>query len=159
MKKILLIMSLLTTSFMCIGQGQKYTFIEAGGSSTIVALNFDMRFNKDSREGLGLRAGVGNTFGLFDSEAIKDIVVFPIGLNYIYGKKRSALVFGINTSIALINDKKGGESSFIIAPEVGYRFRPLERGFAFHASYSPLFNTVDGAMPFWFGIGLGYSWK
>ncbi|MDF2514861.1 MAG: Uncharacterized protein K0R59_157 [Sphingobacterium sp.] len=139
-------------------QGQKYVFVEAGGSSIFAAVNFDMRFKKSAREGFGLRAGVGNTLGVFDSEVVKDVVIFPAGVNYVYGSKKSSLVVGLNTSIALMKHNNGSESPVIISPEIGYRYRPYEKGIAFHVSYVPLFNTADGTMPVWLGLGLGYSW-
>ncbi|OCA77146.1 hypothetical protein BBI01_01400 [Chryseobacterium artocarpi] len=158
MKVIILFVLGLFVSSASIAQGQKYAFVEAGGSSIFAAVNFDMRFKKDAREGLGFRAGVGNTFGVFDSELVKDVVVFPVGLNYVYGSKRSSVVVGFNTSIVLVKHRNGSESPVIISPEIGYRYRPYEKGIAFHASYVPLFNTADGTMPVWLGVGVGYSW-
>jgi len=154
---ILFILGLFISSAV-IAQGQKYAFLEAGGGSIFAAVNFDMRFKKDAREGLGFRAGVGNTFGIFDSDIVKDVVVFPLGVNYVYGSKKSAVVVGLNTSIALMKHNNGSESPVIISPEIGYRYRPYEKGIAFHVSYVPLFNTADGAMPVWLGLGIGYSW-
>ncbi len=158
MKNIYITLCFAFISLISNGQGKKYVFVEAGGSSTIAALNFDMRFKKNTVNGLGFRAGVGNSFGLFDSEDIKDVILVPLGFNYVFGEKKSAFVLGVNATVALMGNFKGDESPLIISPEVGYRFRQKTKGVGFHVSYTPLFNTVDGTMPWWFGAGIGYGW-
>jgi len=35
----------------------------------------------------------------------------------------------------------------------------MKSGLGFHFSYTPIFNTVDGTMPVFLGIGIGYSWR
>jgi len=158
MRSVYIILCIVFISISSYGQGKKYVFLEAGGSSTIAAVNFDMRFKKETANGFGFRAGVGNTFSLFDSDDIKDVLIVPVGINYIFGKKKNAFIVGVNTTAALMGEKKGYESPLIISPEVGYRFRPETKGLGFHVSYTPLFNTVDGTMPLWIGVGIGYTW-
>lgn len=158
MRNIYITLCLIFISISSYGQGKKYVFLEAGGSSTIAAVNFDMRFKKEAINGLGFRVGLGNSFGLFESKDIKDVLLVPVGLNYVFGEKKNAFVVGINTTVAIMGEKKGYESPLIISPEVGYRFRPETKGLGFHVSYAPLFNTVDGTMPLWLGAGIGYSW-
>lgn len=36
---------------------------------------------------------------------------------------------------------------------------PKDNGLSFQATYTPLFNTTEGTMPFWIGVGIGYFWK
>lgn len=158
MKKFSLTITLALCSLFSYSQGNKYLFIEAGGASILGAVNFDIRLNKNDKNGFGLRAGIGNTLGLFDSKDVKDAIIFPIGINYIYGKNNGGIVFGFNTTFIVMDKKKEEQSNFIFAPEIGYRYRPKNKGVSFHISYTPLFNTVDGTMPVWLGAGIGYSW-
>ena len=138
-------------------QGQKFVFIEGGGSGVLLNANFDMRLKKESREGLGFKVGFGNTFYLEDGSA----TTFPIGINYVIGKNKSGLLLGVNSTFSVFGEgtKKFDTKSFVPSLEIGYRFRPIEKGFSFQITYTPLFNTVDGTMPIFGGIGLGYSWK
>jgi len=149
------------------GQGQKYAFLEAGGPSIFTSANFDMRFRPGSREGWGARAGVGHSFLFTDGEGI-DAFTFPVGINYLHGKNRGGLLLGLNVAIPYLHGRVIREAAFagvtigakpVIAPEIGYRYRPLISGIGFHFSYTPLFNTVDGFMPVFLGIGIGYSWR
>lgn len=39
----------------------------------------------------------------------------------------------------------------VYAPEIGYRFRPMNQGIGFQVTWAPLFNTADGAKVAWFG--------
>ncbi len=136
-------------------QGQKFVFLEGMGSGVLVNANLDMRFKSESREGLGFKAGIGYS-GLYMDE---QLLTIPFGVNYLLGKNRSGLLLGVNAVISASSDHYNGElKSFVPSLELGYRFRPIEKGFAFQVTYNPLFNTVDGFKPLWFGVGLGYAW-
>ncbi len=139
------------------GQNRKFTFIEGGGSGVLINVNFDMRFQKDQSDGLGFKAGVG--YFPFDRDV--DILTLPIGINYLIGKNRNYLLLGANTTFVPFgkNNDRVDVKTVVPSLEVGYRFVPLKKGFSFQATYNPLFNTVDGLKPLFFGIGLGYSWK
>ncbi|MCA5005382.1 hypothetical protein [Sphingobacterium bovistauri] len=158
-----MIKTILTTFLFCcfitvtFSQGQKFGFIEGGGSGVLVNANFDMRLKKESRDGIGFKLGLGNTFYLEDGKA----TTIPIGINYLIGKNKSGLLLGLNNTFSIFGKgtKKFETKSVVPSLELGYRFRPLEKGFAFQVTYNPLFNTVDGTMPIFFGIGLGYAWK
>ena len=153
--KLTVFLSLLT--FSIFAQHQKFVYIEGGGSGVLLNANYDMRFKKDTRSGLGFKAGIGNSFYLEDGSA----TTLPLGINYLIGKNKSALLLGANTTFAFFGKEtsKFNTSGYIPSLEIGYRYTPLKKGFSFQATYNPLFNTVDGFKAVWLGIGLGYSWK
>ncbi|WDF67845.1 hypothetical protein PQ465_16275 [Sphingobacterium oryzagri] len=118
-----------------------------------------MRFKKDRNDGFGFRAGLGNSFILDEN-----ITTIPLGVNYVFGKRKHGLLAGINGTVGVFKrlrpgafNRKAGD--FLPSLELGYRFRPLKKGFAFQTTFNPLFNTANGTMPLFFGLGLGYAWK
>ncbi|TDS14563.1 hypothetical protein [Sphingobacterium paludis] len=160
MKRIPLLFLLSVVSFSLFAQHRKFGYVELGGTSVFTSLNFDMRVNKENPDGLGFRVGFGSSFGAFDMDKI---YTAPVGINYVFGKGKSGLIVGANSVFAINGEpkeKKSGDfKSVIFSADIGYRYTPTTNGFGFQATYTPLFNTVDGAMPFWIGVGIGYSWK
>jgi len=153
--KSILINILVFMSLQSFSQGQKFAFVEGLGSGVLVNLNFDMRMNKESREGFGFKVGIGNTSIYLD----ENVTTLPLGINYIFGKQKSGLLLGANATVAFGDSEDYDEiKHFVPSLEIGYRFRPISKGFAFQVTYNPIFNTVDGFKPLWFGVGLGYSW-
>lgn len=137
-------------------QGQKFVFAEGMGSGLLVTANFDMRFKQGAREGLGARVGYTNV-GIFHDQAAS---VVPLSINYVYGKQRSGLLVGFNTTFTFMSKDEDVwyYRPFMYGPEVGYRFRPMESGLAFQVTWSPMFNTTDDIDARWFGVGVGYAW-
>ena len=160
MKRIALIFLLSVVSISLFSQHRKFGYAELGGSSVFASLNFDMRFTKQGNDGLGFRVGAGSSFGAFD---VDKIYTAPIGLNYIFGKRKSGLIIGANSVFAINGEPKSKKyddfKSVIFSADLGYRYTPINSGFSFQATYTPLFNTAEGTMPFWIGVGLGYSWR
>lgn len=156
--QILIILLGLSVPTLVCAQRQKFVFAEGLGSGLLASVNFDMRFKHDARDGFGARVGYTNTGFLGDDEWIS---AFPVGVNYLYGKGRSGLLLGFTTTFPVLTDqvRMGDYRSVVYAPEVGYRFRPMARGVGFQVTWSPLFNTVDGAKVAWFGVGVGYAWR
>ncbi|WP_392469359.1 hypothetical protein ACF3OC_12925 [Sphingobacterium cellulitidis] len=151
----IILLLLFTMTSKSYSQRQKFVFLEGLGSGALVNANFDMRFRADSRDGLGFKAGIGSS-GIYLDE---QILTIPLGINYIIGKDRSGLLLGVNTVFAASPiDVKKKVNTIMPSLEIGYRFRPIEKGFAFQVTYNPIFNTVDGFKPLWFGVGLGYAW-
>jgi|SRR5690606_2158458 hypothetical protein len=66
MKRISLIFLLSVVSLSLFAQHRKFGYAELGGSSVFTSLNFDMRFTKQSNDGLGFRVDAGSSFGAFD---------------------------------------------------------------------------------------------
>ena len=149
---LLLLFTMISKSY---SQRQKFVFLEGLGSGALVNANFDMRFRADSRDGLGFKVGIGSS-GIYLDE---QILTIPLGINYIIGKNKNGLLLGANTVFAASPiDVKKKVNTIMPSLEIGYRFRPIEKGFAFQVTYNPKFNTVDGFKPLWFGVGLGYAW-
>jgi len=163
---IIILLSLLCSVHLVFGQEQKYAFLEAGGPSVFTSANFDMRFRSGSREGWGARAGIGHSFLFTDGEGM-DAFVFPVGINYLHGKNRSGLLLGLNATLPYVHGRVVREAfggvvvtaKPLIVPEIGYRYRPLKNRLGFHFSYTPIFNAVDGFMPVFLSVGIGYSWR
>ncbi len=155
---LLIILVGLSLPGVALAQRQKFVFVEALGGVLLASANFDLRFKNDARDGFGARIGYTNTGFLGDDEWIS---AFPLGINYLYGKGRSGLLLGFTTTFAIIPDNTTAWDyrSAVYAPEVGYRFRPMERGVGFQVTWTPLFNTMDGTKAAWFGVGVGYAWK
>lgn len=156
-----LCLSLLFSSFaiFTFGQAQKIVFLEGLGTGVYASANFDMRIKKDSRDGFGFRAGIGNSFFLDEN-----ITTIPFGINYLFGKNKSSLLLGANGTLGLFNNEREDvfdrrNSQFIPSLELGYRFRPMVKGIAFQFTVNSFFNTVDRSVPLFFGAGVGYAWK
>lgn len=160
MKRVLLFFLSSVVSFSLFAQHRKFGYLELGGSSVFTSLNFDMRFTKQSNDGLGFRVGAGSSFGVFD---IDKIYTAPVGLNYIVEKGKNGFIIGANSVFAISGEPKDKKSddfkSVIFSADMGYRYTPTNNGFSFQATYTPLFDTTEGTMPFWIGVGIGYSWK
>ena len=160
MNKKILFISLLTLCTMnASAQHRKLAFFELGGSSIFGSANYEMRFSRNVNDGWGARFGFGGTFGAFDTGRI---YTAPIGINYIYGEGNNGLLIGANSVFAFNGEGEKKPSDFksvIFSADVGYRYSPKDNGLSFQATYTPLFNTIDGNMPFWIGAGIGYSWK
>jgi len=135
--------------------------LELAGSGVFTTVNFDMRFNKEVTDGMGFRVGAGGTLVGFDIDHI--LYTAPVGINHIFGKGKKGLIVGANSVFAIDSAPKEKKSddfrSIIFSADIGYRYIPINNGVSFQATYTPLFNTVEDTMPFWIGIGIGYSWK
>lgn len=150
----------------------KAVFVEAFGLGIQASLNYDMRIIKGRQDGLGFRLGLGGTFtGSSDADAgpvASGIVHFPLGINYLVGKKQHAFEggLGINPHYAktdlysptkprLINENGWGNYGFV---NLGYRFQPLNNGFVFRFNWTPLISG-QAVVPAIFGISAGYGFK
>jgi hypothetical protein len=162
-----LFMVIVTNGF---AQRRKTVFVEALGNGLTVSGNFDLRLKANQNDGLGLRAGIGggSLSGTDDqgNSASIGIVTFPLAVNYLVGKKRSAFESGIgitpvyvSTSGRIDNDAFSGSglalSGFL---NLGYRYQPVNNGFMGHIKWTPAI-TSTGFSPSWFGLGIGYSFK
>lgn len=149
---------------------RKSVYLELLGNSVAYSVNFDMRFKRNQQDGLGFRVGAGG-FSItgFNSDGIEvkaNLWTFPLELNYLMGKKRSAFETGIGVSPLLLgakieidDDKIAGTGSGAnVFLNLGYRFQPLKNGFTARINWTPIINS-GGFIPLWFGISLGYSFK
>lgn len=138
-------------------QGQKFVFAEGFGAGMLLSANYDMRFQAGSREGMGFRAGVGSgiLLGFWDAT-----LNFPVGINYVKGKNKSAFIMGVNLTTSILSNGFAGEAGVKAIPslEIGYRFRPITKGLAFQVTYNPTYLPGDEFYPLYGGIGIGYAW-
>lgn len=149
---------------------RKSVYLELLGNSLAYSVNYDMRFKKNQQDGLGFRIGAGG-FSItgYDSDGVEvkgSLWTFPIALNYLMGKKRSALEAGLGVTPLIlgakieVDDEKIGStgSGANVFFNLGYRFQPLKNGFTARINWTPIINS-GGFIPAWFGISLGYSFR
>jgi hypothetical protein len=151
------------------------------GGGIVANLSFDMRLKKGVQDGLGFRAGIGgfsmNNLITTDAEGNRGVsnfslVTIPIEVNYLIGKRRSALETGVgilnfygnsngvltnqNTNNVLRFEAKGFDFGAVYL-KLGYRFQPLKNGITFNFAYTPLINGAG--FQHYFGLGLGFSFR
>ncbi len=170
MKKLIASFLILLITVTCQAQRRKTVFVEALGNGLTVSGNFDLRLKANRNDGLGLRAGIGggSLTGTDDqgNSASMGIITFPLAVNYLVGKKRSAFESGIGitpvyvTASGKINDDVFSGSGLALSGflNLGYRYQPLSKGFMGHIKWTPAI-TNSGFFPSWFGLGIGYSFK
>ncbi len=136
----------------------KSVYAEIGGNGLFLSANYDFRFAK-KQDGFGARAGVGFIPDVgFGGSA----VTFPLGVNYLLGKRSSYLEAGLGVTIAnftdsdLFGDLLEGQTSAAFVPSLGYRYQPLSKGFTGRIFVSPFIFTEGGA-EFWAGLSAGYK--
>lgn len=137
-------------------------FVELGGCGLIATFNYDVRLSGNQPDGIGIRAGLG---GL----AIGDFTAFtaPVNLNYLLGKNGKYFEVGAGVTYSSIGffGEDDEEFSEVLGNLVfGYRSQPVDGGFTFRASLTPLFGTIDDGsgsdfyfIPYFGGISFGYA--
>lgn len=154
---LLVLLCFTLTSFAQSGKKRKAVFAELGGAAFMGSVNYDFRF-KPQDSGAGMRAGIG---------FVPDVLVFPLEINGVAGKRRLSFEYGVGTSAAFFYVKHPGNQTFNFGSErlgfifhgkAGLRLKPVNRGFFFSFNWTPIMNT-DEIRWLWFGIGLGYSWR
>ncbi len=170
MKKSITCCLLVLLALNCPAQRRKTVFVEALGNGLTISGNFDLRLKANQNDGLGLRAGIGGGSLTGTDEqgnsALMGVVTFPLAVNYLVGKKRSAFESGIGitpilvTASGKINDEAFSGSGLVLGGflNLGYRYQPLNRGLMAHIKWTPGISSA-GFSPYWYGLGLGYSFK
>jgi hypothetical protein len=150
---------------------RKVFYFEAFGSSLGAGIHFDTRFSKGTNAGLGFRAGVGTIGGL--GFFINQVLVAPIGINYIVGEKQHSFIVGggiMPTSITYNTIELISILDIVFIPipttktvtetrvygEIGYRYspKPSEKGIIFQITLNPIIGTDIAVLP---GVAIGYS--
>lgn len=105
-------------------------YVEAGGGNdgmAMASLQFDTRF-KQQTAGLGIRLGMG-----LGTDLSNDYTVFPISLNYLFGKRRSFLETGGGFMLVFFDTTPNGPGgpNAEISPNLtlGYRYQAMKKGF------------------------------
>lgn len=139
----------------------KSIFLELGGNGLLFSGNYDMRLQRGSRDGLGLRLGLGGGRIINDS-----YLTFPLGINYLAGKRRSSVEIGLGITPArfrsssyyngTINKKNTWDT--LVFMNLGYRFQSLYDGPMFRIDWTPALSSsrlVRG----YAGFSLGLAFK
>jgi hypothetical protein len=132
-----------------------------------------MRLKKDINNGIGFSAGAG--LGSFYFTEVTNnnrttdrrMLALPVAMNYIIGKKRHGIEFGIGITpqIALdkVRDNSAEDVGAFFPLRIGYRLQPMNEGFTARAALMPLINrrtvSFDAVNLINFGLSFGYSFR
>ena len=151
-------------------------FLELFGNGALYSVNFDSRFKKGRRDGMGYRFGLGY-FAFTDTISGRKQTIrlsaIPFDINYLLGKKKNALELGVGAtlfSLKLNGERYNTNNSDFIGLEafniqsngligfvnIAYRYRTLDNGFMFKASFSPIIVPVFFPL---IGISVGYHFQ
>ena len=137
----------------------KVFYSELLGPGVIMSANFDSRFSSNDHLGFGYRLGVG-----FAIENIRrSYYSFPVGLNYIFGKPKSAHNFEVGAGATFLTQKVSLYYHQVKKPghAIGfltfmYRLMPEDGGFSFRVGFTPIIGT-SGDLCFSGAVGFGYA--
>lgn len=151
---------------------EKLFYAEFGGANVLFGANFDWRFKKNTRTGLGARVGLG--FTVYDREIQNStswdyetttIATIPLGLNYVFGKPNSPSMFEVGAGATVLMPKASvyryddeREGNLIGHFSFMYRRVPIEGGFSWRIGFTPIINTSGQIFPSG-AVGLGYAFK
>lgn len=161
--RIIFIAALLIFMLPLSGVGQneikrEAIFLEGLGSGIFYSFNYDWRF-KEQANGLGAKIGLGYT--AIDGYSVATI---PFAANYLIGKKRNFLEFGLGATVLLLSeansttaasDRRLSASGLLFNGIIGYR-RVAKSGFLLRAGFIPFFSS-DAAELFAPQLSIGYA--
>jgi hypothetical protein len=161
-------------------------YLELGGAGLIYSFNYDFRFNPDRVDSWGMRVGLGGygtsndsffsvpvmvnklygkgphffemgmgfTFFTFDENSFSNYTYcvsgsFDANGNYICNQYSDDAAYQVILPV-------DGNPSLMGTLSLGYRRMPVDGGFMWKASLTPVFNN-NGFWPLFVGIGLGYA--
>jgi hypothetical protein len=161
-------------------------YLELGGAGVIYSFNYDFRFNSQKMDSWGMRVGVGGYSTSNDSFFSLPVVInklygrgphfFEMGLGLTFLTFDEGSFSNSNYCVSGSFDSNGNYVCLeysddapyqIILPvdsnptlmgtmNIGYRRVPVNGGFTWKASLTPVFNN-NGFWPLFFGVGLGYA--
>jgi len=150
----------------------KAIFAEFGGGGMIMSMNFDQRFNSNSKLGFGYRIGAGFGVGTFDVKTkygyesfSRTYYTVPVGINYIVGKQDSSSSFEIGGGVSFLTRKVSLDFFGIYEEKYGnfigyvnfmYRLTPLNSGYTFRGGLTPLINASGNLIPMG-AVSFGYA--
>jgi hypothetical protein len=161
-------------------------YLELGGAGLIYSFNYDFRFNPDRVDSWGMRVGLGGygtsnasffsvplmvnklygrgphffemgmgfTFFTFDENSFSNYSYcvsgsFDANGNYICNQYSNDAPYQVILPV-------DGNPSLMGTLSLGYRRMPVDGGFMWKASLTPVFNN-NGFWPLFVGVGLGYA--
>ncbi len=151
---------------------KRSVYLELGGASSLVGVNYDQRFKPGSK--WGFRAGLAYSAPFHESQIFfyrggENLIAAPIAVNGLFGKKNSYFEAGIGFNLGLsISHDDGIEKIVYEGPDgpyteyrinshktcdfysdmfidLGYRYQ-TRKGFMFRAGISPAMLLSGGGM-------------
>lgn len=141
---------------------KRTVYIELWGAASPISVNYDSRFNEDSR--LGYRFGLNyvadlHEFTIYDDLSIDEIsgINIPLEINYLVGRKgtKSKFELGVGVNLGFHKKKTGyyddwdkeketiisnkNMVGYFVFTNIGYRLQP-KKGFLFRVGITPIFD-------------------
>jgi hypothetical protein len=155
----------------------KVAFLEILGNAGLYSFNFDMRTERNRRDGWGFRVGwerlnvEGTSTTGADSGSLK-FTAIPFGVNYLFGKKKGFFELGAGatyfflklkgsttTGNSVENYERFGfnikSNSLAGTFNIGYRHVPYKNGFTYRFCLTPL--VIEGNILPFMGMSFGYK--
>jgi hypothetical protein len=155
----------------------KSVFLELLGNGGLYSVNYDMRTERNRRNGWGFKAGL-SYFSLSATDNIGtsnlkiQLLTAPITLNYLFGKRKGFFELGLGATP--INFRLNGRTlsdtelnnyvfeqgniyvnTLIGHAVIGYRHIPLKKGIMYRVSFTPFITTRP--LTFFVGFSVGYQ--
>lgn len=140
-------------------------YVELGGPGIFYSLNYERFFG----ESWSVRWGLSG-FGLIEDGTRDAMTIFvvPITGQYLFfeGSHHLELGGGIHTGFAHsdLNEYEDSDVFGLVAivGSLGYRYQPMDGGFVFRATFSPMywgerFDILGSALQLWGGLSAGYA--
>jgi hypothetical protein len=161
-------------------------YLELGGAGLIYSFNYDFRFDSQRRDGWGMRVGAGGYGTSNDSFFSLPVMVnklygrgphfFEMGMGFTFFTFDEGSFSNYSYCVSGSFDSNGnyicnqfsddapyqmilpvdGNPSLMGTLSLGYRRVPVNGGFMWKASLTPVFNN-NGFWPLFVGVGLGYA--
>lgn len=129
-------------------------YVEFIGAGLIYSVNYDFRF-KNSNLGAGMRIGAG---GFSDGKST--FYSFPLGFNYLLGKKIHAFEVGVGGTFTNLNTLLNSQTPNVVGNlTLAYRHQPINDGFSLRIAFMQMFGSEQKTffiIP-WGGISFGYA--
>jgi hypothetical protein len=135
--------------------GNKILFAEIGGAGIAISVNYDMRFKKGQKDGLGFRAGIG-----YFAAGNNTVFTVPLQVNYLYGSDGKYLELGLGGTF--VNSRGDNYSSPVwefdtvtgmaATATIGVRYEP-NKALNFRLGYVPIYSTYGLINAGGFSIG------
>lgn len=134
-------------------------YAEIFGNGLLYSFNYDQRFAK-RLDGLGYKVGLS-----YLSVNGSGAATFPFGLNYLLGKNGKYFELGLGGTYLIgfdgqntfaSGDDRTVEDGLIGNMSIGYRNEPVDGGFLFRATLTPLFG-YGVFWPLYAGVSFGYA--
>lgn len=130
-------------------------YVEVGGNSAIISLNYERVLPLGQKTGLGFRIGAG-TAGSVESDTTKIAITGLAEINFLYGKSKNYFEAGLGYTFGF------NEPLNWCSIRIGYRYQ-AKKGFLFRIAPMYIYNfeelngNDDVFKGIWLGASFGYS--